>query len=149
MIDDISNIKTSPKEFWKFIKNKRTDSGIPHNMYYGSSLLTNGHDICNAFNEYFKPSDLNDETLNEESNMSENLHTIEIDERILRRLFSKLDIRKGADYKEACNYHKIETLEDRRDARFKEQTMDGSTGKSEASRERWLNRAQSSLMKEN
>ncbi|XP_045445727.1 uncharacterized protein LOC123653788 [Melitaea cinxia] len=49
-----TNIKMNSKNFWSFVKSKKAAPVIPNSMTYNSISLTNGSDICNIFNEYFK-----------------------------------------------------------------------------------------------
>lgn len=48
------NIKYSPKLFWKYVKSKRGGSNYPHSFTLGNLQVTNGQNICTAFNSFFK-----------------------------------------------------------------------------------------------
>lgn len=50
------DIKSDPKKFWAFIKNKRETSGIPNSMCFNNQELNNPRDILNSFANFFEQS---------------------------------------------------------------------------------------------
>lgn len=46
-------IKENPRFFWSYVKSNKQTSDIPHNMTYNSDVLSDGGEICEAFNRYF------------------------------------------------------------------------------------------------
>lgn len=47
------NLKTHPKQFWKFINSKRKNNFLPNCMYLDNEQLTTPTNIINAFSKYF------------------------------------------------------------------------------------------------
>lgn len=47
-------IKHSPKHFWSYVKSKRGGSNYPNKFTIGNTEITDGQDICNAFNKFFE-----------------------------------------------------------------------------------------------
>lgn len=47
------NLRTNPKEFWKFIHNKKGHTTVPASVSYNNELFTKPNDIVNVFQEHF------------------------------------------------------------------------------------------------
>lgn len=48
-----NKITENPKYFWSFVKSKNSNSVIPERMIYKGESITNGNEVCEAFNNYF------------------------------------------------------------------------------------------------
>lgn len=48
------NIRHAPKYFWTYVKSKRGGSSYPKYFTHGDNTFSEGQQICNAFNEFFK-----------------------------------------------------------------------------------------------
>lgn len=49
-----NNIKSDPKNFWKFVSSSRRDSGIPSAISYNEQTAVNPNDVSQLFATYFK-----------------------------------------------------------------------------------------------
>ncbi|XP_055604318.1 uncharacterized protein LOC129752570 [Uranotaenia lowii] len=47
------NFKSSPKSFWKHVKNQRRESGLPSHMFQNSDTVNSDPEICDLFAEKF------------------------------------------------------------------------------------------------
>lgn len=53
-INSVENsIKINPKNFWRFIKTRSSNSNIPNTVRSGDTVGTGGGDICDLFAQYF------------------------------------------------------------------------------------------------
>lgn len=79
-----SNIKSDPKEFWKFVKLKKGNSGVPCNMTYLNKTVSGGNQIVHSFANYFKstfqPSNIFGPVNNRDSMSYNNFSVTEISE---------------------------------------------------------------------
>lgn len=95
------NIKADPKLFWSFVKSKNTCGDIPARMTYEGKLLSDGNEICDAFNRYFHsvfvPTQNTDSLLDyDESKSTLNISSVNITlARVLDEL-KKLNLNKGS-----------------------------------------------------
>jgi hypothetical protein len=48
-----SSLKSNPKQFWSFIKNLKSSSGLPNSLSHNNEITDNGQDIVNLFSRYF------------------------------------------------------------------------------------------------
>lgn len=96
------NIKTNPKNFWSYLKSKKTGNDMPNNFYLDSIKSSVGQDTANLFNHYFhsvfEPEFTNFQnstsTLNKNSLIS--INTINIDTKIVKKYLDSIDISKGS-----------------------------------------------------
>lgn len=48
-----SELKQNPKSFWKFINEKRSEHGLPTNMFLGETTANSTEAKCNLFADHF------------------------------------------------------------------------------------------------
>lgn len=95
-------IKATPKIFWKYVKSKRNGSHYPHCFTLGDREYNDGHNICNAFNEFFDSVFVRTMSSSNSFHMDNTpvsnnavLTSIDINVETVRRMLSCLDKSKG------------------------------------------------------
>ncbi|CAH2095709.1 unnamed protein product [Euphydryas editha] len=95
-------IKTSPKYFWKYIKNKLGSTSYPSKFTHNNIDYTKGDDICNAFNKFFESVFLKPQRANSTIPISfthpcnDCLSKVNVNKQNLLKYLRTLDKSKGA-----------------------------------------------------
>lgn len=98
-------IRINSKHIWTYLKSKKCSlDDIPQTMFYQGKSLSNGQDICNAFNDYFcsvfiesLPNSYSP-VLHTNSNNAPtvDINSIKLDEKLILQELLHVDIYKGA-----------------------------------------------------
>lgn len=94
-------IKYKPKAFWTYIKSLRDTSNYPKSFTIGGQgKISDGNEICNAFNNFFKsvfgqPSSCHKYTLRAQES-TDSISKLFISESEVKKALLKLDCSKGA-----------------------------------------------------
>ncbi|KAG7296239.1 hypothetical protein JYU34_021353 [Plutella xylostella] len=97
-----SNIKQSPKYFWRFIKSKFNSNNIPSQMIYNNKVSQDGQIIADMFNNYFQsvfePNCISNDcgTLADDPNAPISISSIHITQEIVLKHLEHVDVSKGA-----------------------------------------------------
>lgn len=70
-------IHKNPKAFWSYFHASKQNSSYPSTMMLNGSTLSSGHDICNAFAEFFSSNFLNSSNSNVNNSVPINLNSLE------------------------------------------------------------------------
>ncbi|CAG9137015.1 unnamed protein product [Plutella xylostella] len=97
------SIKSNPKMFWSFFKNKCKSNTLPSLMTLGTITASSGKQICDLFAEFFNSTFLDpvtDQSVNDKPSfnlpLDANLSCIEINEELVKVHLRKLDVSKSA-----------------------------------------------------
>jgi hypothetical protein len=98
-------IKENPRFFWTYVKSKKLAPEIPHNMVYNDTVISEGSEICEAFNKYFHSvfvsTAQNYNTFHiENDQFNVDLGTIYLDTKVIHKALNNVNINKGAGYDE-------------------------------------------------
>lgn len=97
-----NSIKMCPKNMWKYVKQMRSKSNYPKTLTHGSQVVTDGPDICNSFNIFFKsvfvePMPHYNISQLDLPNCSETVvNNVVVSHKTLHKLLLSLDINKSA-----------------------------------------------------
>lgn len=94
------NIKKCSKQFWTFVKSKKKTGVLPNHLYLNDNTSSDGHQICNMFNNYFYsaflsnfPSSTSQTVSNERGCVD--ISSIDITYDTVKRYLKYLDVNKG------------------------------------------------------
>lgn len=102
-----TSIKSNPKYFWTYVKNKYNSNSIPSTLKYNGNTFVTGESICDAFSAFFLSTFLDSSTSNtqltfncsSDNNLpgpTSDICNIEVKTEEITSLLQSLDTTKGA-----------------------------------------------------
>lgn len=103
-----AKIKQNPKFFWSFVKSKTASGDMPDKMIFEGIELSNGKEICEAFNNYFHSVFIDSNNTNSGPNdLSPRVHiggidisSINLEDSVVLRHLQLVNTNKGAGWDE-------------------------------------------------
>lgn len=95
-------IKSHPRLFWSYVKSIFSSHGVPKTMFYKNLETSDGGLICDLFNDHFHSvfepnnSPQNYNILNPPSDPAIDLHTIDINVKLVQEYLASVNVHKGA-----------------------------------------------------
>lgn len=98
-----ASIKKNAKFFWTYIKSIFSTNGLPRTMTYKNVVTSNGKEICDLLNTHFHSvfevydgSSSDTDNFAVATNPLLDIHSISIDESILKKYLKSINVHKGA-----------------------------------------------------